>query len=187
VAAEAAAAPEAAGGNGECASADDALDALCAHVEMSREQLLAADSLWWEEKGIGAVRQRVQGLAVLLARSASLTVLDLDGNSPGAEGARTLAGGLEGNTTLATLNLRSNGLGDVGAAALARVLPSVTELTALYLHSNQIGDVGVAALAGALPSLRRLTQLDLHNNGIGDAGRAQLEAAKGPQLTDLLL
>jgi hypothetical protein len=135
------------------------LDALGEHVGQSRAQLLAASELGWDGKRIGGDLQCVQGVAVLLAQSRALSVLDLRSNALGAEGARILAAALEGNTTLATLGLGTNQIGDVGAAALAQVLPSMTGLTQLYLSSNQIGD----------------------------AVQAQLEAARGPKLEYLIM
>ena len=50
-----------------------ALNALCAHVRQSRAQLLAANRLDWDGKGIGGDLRRVQGVAVLLKRSRALT------------------------------------------------------------------------------------------------------------------
>ena len=75
---------------------------------------------------------------------------------------------------ISILLLDSNQIGDEGAKALAPALKELKSLTALNLRNdlfsillldyNKIGDEGAKALAPALKELKSFTSLDLSNN-----------------------
>lgn len=109
------------------------------------------------------------------AQAAPLVELDLSWNRFGAEGARAVAAAL-GASRLRLLALCGNGVGDEGTAALAAALAGGAALTDLRLDSCGVGDDGARALAAALPA-SRLARLDLQRNGIGPDGVAAIAAA----------
>ncbi|KAF9201931.1 hypothetical protein BGZ59_002435, partial [Podila verticillata] len=105
-------------------------------------------------------------LAKTLRANSTLTILNLQSNSIGANGAQALAEALKTNSTLTTLNLDNNLIGDNGAQALAEVLKTNSTLTTLNLDNNRIGDNGAQALAEALKTNSTLTTLNLQENKI---------------------
>jgi Leucine-rich repeat (LRR) protein len=130
---------------------------------------------------------RLQGLPASIANLTDLAILDLAGNSVGAEGAHALkdlinltsldlaynrvrddgAQALKGLVNLASLDLTANGIGDDGAQALKGLI----NLTSLDLLGNGIWAEG----AQALKDLVNLTSLNLASNRIGDEGAQTLE------------
>eukprot|EP00741_Cyanophora_paradoxa_P007494 tig00001130_g7249.t1 len=111
-----------------------------------------------------------QGLAAGVEGSASLTSLDLAGNSIEDRGAEALAGALDRRgRPLQALLLQSNRVGPRGAAAIAR-LAACGLLAALDLSGNPWGR-GAAALASALASpTAGVSDLGLAAAGLGPRG-----------------
>lgn len=106
---------------------------------------------------------------------AGLKELDLEGNSLGDRGARTVAAF---PWDLRRLVLNCNKIGSAGAAELA-LSPQRSGLLELDLSNNGIGDEGIAAVASS-PVLAQLRVLDLSNTDLGDAGAAALAARPWP-------
>ncbi|KAI8606157.1 hypothetical protein EDD21DRAFT_349318 [Dissophora ornata] len=75
-----------------------------------------------------------------------LTILNLENNSIGNDGALALSEALKTNTTLTTLNLQRNSIEKEGALALSEALKTNTTLTTLNLKNNSIGKEGALAL-----------------------------------------
>lgn len=139
-----------------------------------------------------------------IAEAKRLTILDVERNGCGPEGARALAGiraplrdldlywnriGPEGvqalfgereHPELERLNLRANAIGDAGAIAFAR--GSLPKLAILSLEDNAIGPAGAEALARS-PVLAKLEQLDVHSNNFGPAGVRALITSTLPRST----
>lgn len=121
-----------------------------------------------------------EGARALAATRAPLRDLDMYMNSIGPEGAQALFGERE-HPELQRLNLRANKLGDVGAIALAR--GSMPMLEVLSIEDNAIGPEGAEALARSAV-LANLRQLDLHSNKFGPAGvRALITSPTLPRST----
>ena len=108
-----------------------------------------------------------------------LTVLQLQGNRIGAEGARILGWALRQCSSLAELNLRDNAIGAEGAGSLVQVLGQCSALAVLNLAENGIGDEGARALAGLLRQCSSLVELKLESNDFGDEGAGSLAEALG--------
>ena len=108
-----------------------------------------------------------------------LTVLQLQGNRIGAEGARILGWVLRQCSSLAELNLRDNAIGAEGAGSLVQVLGQCSALAVLNLAENGIGDEGARALAGLLRQCSSLVELQLESNDFGDEGAGSLAEALG--------
>jgi Ran GTPase-activating protein (RanGAP) involved in mRNA processing and transport len=82
------------------------------------------------------------------------------------------------------LHLNSNSIGDEGARALAGALPRMA-LKEIWLDCNSIGDEGARALASALSSARALEKLGLIKNSIGEEAKMELrhaEAERSPKI-----
>ena len=116
-------------------------------------------------------------LAEALKVNSTLTVLNLDRNRFGAQGATILAEALKVNSTLTELHLVDNGIGAQGATCLAEALKVNSTLTELHLFGNDIGPQGATGLAEGLKVNSTLTELDLDGNGIGDQGATGLAEA----------
>ena len=104
----------------------------------------------------------------------------------GDEGGKALAAALEKNATLTKLQLDGNSVGDVGASALASALEKNTTLTELGLAWNSVGEAGASALASALEKNATLRCDDARAVRVGhgaaeerDALSALLKAAAG--------
>ncbi len=121
-----------------------------------------------------------EGARALADTRAPLRNLDLYYNNIGPEGARLLFGERE-HPELQRLHLRANQLGDAGAIAFAR--GSMPKLEILSLEDNAIGPMGAEALARS-PVLAKLEQLHLHSNKFGPAGvRALITSSTLPGST----
>lgn len=125
-------------------------------------------------------------IAELLARAPNLTkltLLDLQGNSLGADGARLIADSASLGL-LTHLDLRANNLRDRGAKALAES-PHLTHLRVLDVAQNGIGGPGLNALS-ASDNLGRVRSLHVAGNFIGgDSVRALAESPHLGGLTSL--
>lgn len=117
------------------------------------------------------------GAMTTIAEAQRLTILDIERNLCGPEGARALA---NTHAPLADLDIYYNNIGPEGARALfgEREHP---ELQRLQLRANQLGDAGAIAFAGG--SMPRLKILNLEDNAIGPAGAEAL--ARSPVLASL--
>ncbi len=118
-------------------------------LDLSRKEL--------KDKDIGE-------LVIALSTNTTITILNVENNQIGAEGAKALAA----NTTLTTLNVRYNNTGAEGAKALA----ANATLTTLDLGYNNIGAEGAKALAANTT----LTTLFVGQNQIGAEGAKALAA-----------
>lgn len=121
-----------------------------------------------------------EGARALASSRASLRELDLYYNRIGPEGAQALFGERE-HPQLERLQLRNNALGDAGAIALAR--GCMPKLAILSLEDNAIGPAGAEALARS-SVLAKLERLALHSNQFGLAGvRALISSPTLPRST----
>jgi hypothetical protein len=85
-------------------------------------------------------------------------VLSLKNNGLHADGGKTLAEGLKGNTVITALDISENDFGvdsgnkpDLsGVITLANVIPDMRAMTGLNLASNSIKAKGAKHIAGAL-------------------------------------
>jgi hypothetical protein len=108
-----------------------------------------------------------------------VTILMLDGNDIGDEGAKAIAEVLKVNAVVTTLDLADNSIEDEGAIAIAESLKVNAVLTTLQLSGNNIGVDGAFAIAEALKVNAVVTDLRLWNNNICDDGaKAIAEALK---------
>ena len=121
-----------------------------------------------------------EGARALADTRAPLRDLDLYYNGIGPEGAQALFGERE-HPELSRLHLRANKLGDAGAIAFAR--GSMPKLAILSLEDNAIGPAGAEALARS-SVLAKVERLDLHSNTFGLAGvRALITSSTLPRST----
>ena len=137
-----------------------------------------------------------------LVGNKSLTVLSMENNELGVEGALFLSSILRNNETLISINIANNNIGDEGFGAIAnsimhhKSLRSVNiglnnlrshgirhvvnliyfnaHITTLILSGNQIGDQGVIDIASALNKNTTLTTLGLRDNYISRIGARAL-------------
>lgn len=143
-------------------------------------------------------------IGVLKTPHPSLTALTLNGYALDADGARIVAGFLEGNTSLLTLNLKNSGITDAncffqvalgtnqtltrlilsknpireGCQSIARALREHKALQILQLENSAVCDEGAIAFATTLLcNSDTLTHLDLSNNAITAVGAAPLARA----------
>jgi Leucine Rich repeat len=125
--------------------------------------------------------EQAKSLAAELKLNTTLTLLRLDCNEIGVEGAAAIADALTTNNTLEVLVMFGKGAGDV--------LKGCSELQAMDLLGNGIGDDGAVALASALERNKTLEVLDLKGTAVGDRGVAALARAliKNSVLTELRL
>lgn len=120
------------------------------------ERLLHATDIDLTQKHIGDDTLAVQGLAVVLKQN-NVQFLDMYENNLTDADVRILASGLEGNTSLSWLALWFNYIGDDSAATLAHALPSMTGLTSLNLQHTLIGLEDLALLDAAKgPNLKEI-------------------------------
>ncbi|KAF9944994.1 hypothetical protein BGZ72_001783, partial [Mortierella alpina] len=103
-------------------------------------------------------------LSETLRTNATLTILDLRGNSIGDNGALALSEALKINSTLTTLDLWNNSIGDNGAQALSEALKTNSTLTTLDLRGNSIWFKGLLAFSEAFKTNSTMTTLDLRSN-----------------------
>lgn len=122
------------------------------------------------------------GLLAALVRDAGIRELYLTANHLGDKGAATLAGAAGKATARpVSLGLGGNGIGPDGARALAGALDGIDALDlgrapserTLGAPPNQAGDAGAAALAAALPG-SPLRRLELRHTGITGRGAKTL-------------
>ena len=116
-----------------------------------------------------------------------VTVLSLHHLEWGAAEARELCGTLPSFENLSVLYLNSNPIGDEGAASVAAMLLSNASLKELRLYNCGIKEVGGAALAFAWARNRALQSLWLDNNELGDAACRALRDACGGRALSLEL
>jgi hypothetical protein len=113
-------------------------------------------------------------LAKALLVNESLTSISLDDNKISNQGATALAKALHANKSLTMIDLDRNKISDEGATALAEALQVNESLTKLYLTGNNIGDKGATALAEALQVNTSLQELIMHGCNVGDEGAMRL-------------
>ncbi|MDR3491309.1 MAG: hypothetical protein P4M12_04595 [Gammaproteobacteria bacterium] len=109
----------------------------------------------------------------MLKRNESFDSVELQNNSIGAEGAKTLFLGLLKLSRIKSVNLWNNKLQDKGAEYIADVLSELS-ITDLTLNENQITHEGMSHLAPALAENTTITHIDLGYNNLGDAGISTL-------------
>jgi Ran GTPase-activating protein (RanGAP) involved in mRNA processing and transport len=90
-------------------------------------------------------------------------------NNITAQGALTLAEGLNNNLALESLDLRNNYISDLGVQFLSTSMIH-SNLKTLNLESNGITDEGAQYLAQMLKNNGTLTELYLSKNHLGDRG-----------------
>ena len=113
-------------------------------------------------------------LAEGLQQCNGLQTVDLKYNSIGSDGAKAFAEGLQHCNSLQTLNLERNSIGSDGAKALAEGLQHCNSLQTLNLELNSIGSDGAKALAEGLQHCNSLQTLNLELNSIGSDGAKAL-------------
>ncbi|KAG0028721.1 hypothetical protein BGZ82_008269 [Podila clonocystis] len=86
-------------------------------------------------------------LGKALKTSSTLTILYLQNNSIGDNGAQRLSEALKTNSTLTTLDLWGNSIGDSRVLEPSDALKTNSALTTLGLACNLIGDNGALVLA----------------------------------------
>ena len=116
-------------------------------------------------------------LSKIIKDITTITTIDLDGNSIGAEGCSSLAKALETNTTITTIDLHYNSIGAEGCSSLAKALETNTTITNINLFRNSIGAEGCSSLAKALETNTTITTINLSSNSIGDEGCSSLAKA----------
>ena len=114
-----------------------------------------------------------------------LAKLDLQENSIGVAGAKSIAAMLAINGTVHTLHLGSNKMGPDGAKAIADALPNNAALTWLSLRANDVANQGCPPLSAAHFGI--LERLELRDNNIGNTGMDKLAAGTFLLLLPLLL
>jgi hypothetical protein len=127
--------------------------------------------------GLQKVNMSSGGIATLAPALASMTKLNLWSCSLDEAGVRLLAGKICNETcaSLTVLELGGNSIGDAGARAFASALESTgCNLRCLSLRGNQITDSGISAIASALKANKCLTDLSLRGNAIGNEGALHL-------------
>lgn len=94
-----------------------------------------------------------------------LRIVNLQTNTIGLQGARSLAAALESETCgLTKLCLGFTDIGDEGVIAIGKALVKNRSLTAINMPSCEISDKGAAWFAEALRDNHIITRLDLENN-----------------------
>ncbi|KAL0242519.1 hypothetical protein GEMRC1_005082 [Eukaryota sp. GEM-RC1] len=129
------------------------------------------------------VARRNTSLSMLLIEAlktnTTVTSVDLEDSSIGAEGAKALAEALKVNASITSVSLAENSIGDEGVSALAEALKVNASITSICLLYNSIGAEGASALAEALKVNNSVTNIDLSFNSIGAEGaRALAEALR---------
>ena len=113
-------------------------------------------------------------LAEGLQQCNGLQTVDLKYNSIGSDGAKAFAEGLQHCNSLHTLNLEGNSIGSDGAKALAEGLQHCNSLETLNVGYNGIGSDGAKALAEGLQHCNSLETLNVGYNGISFDGAKTL-------------
>lgn len=109
-------------------------------------------------------------IGTALASNSNITVLQLDKNNIGDQGAFTIGSILTTNSVLRTLSLRNNHISCKGASFIGKALQANSKLHTLNLYYNNIGDAGAIAIAAGLAQNQALKQLYLHFNNIKEEG-----------------
>jgi Ran GTPase-activating protein (RanGAP) involved in mRNA processing and transport len=105
--------------------------------------------------------------SLILAKSPSLTELDLQGNPLGNRGISALGEGLKNSQKLTKLNISATSTGGiVDSGAIEKFCEGVTEnkdtLTDINLHLNAISDVGAQKLLELVTAKPTITRLKLY-------------------------
>jgi Ran GTPase-activating protein (RanGAP) involved in mRNA processing and transport len=139
-----------------------------------------------DRNSIGA---NVGSIADGLRINATLQEVDLSGSGLGDAGIEVLVRGLCQNSTLQTLALCDNGITATGVRVLVNLFMDRSGITDLVLSCNQIGYEGVSLLANALGrnAMRQLQRLHLDTCTLGDDSLAALASAIKRNDTLLLL
>ena len=107
----------------------------------------------------------------------TLTILNLNHQCMGNDGAKALARALTNNTVVVVIFLQHNLLGPSAVSALAAALQWHPRLSHLYLDYNRLGDAACPALAQLMTSCPALQVLKLTDNAIGWPGMQTLATA----------
>ena len=120
-------------------------------------------------------------LQSILTNDPTFTILNINRNYFGTEGAKALATALTVNTSLITLEISMNNISPDGAKALAGALASNATLTKIDISINDIGPEGAKAFAKALGigGNITLTILNISGNQIGPEGAKAFAEALG--------
>jgi hypothetical protein len=113
-------------------------------------------------------------LAQGLAKSRSLTHLDISGNNIGDGGLASIASAISSDIPLHTLNLGWNLLTEKSSGALTELLKKLPLLKTLTAQANRLGDVGIAAIGAALIG-SKIQNLSVNYNYITSAASSSLE------------
>jgi hypothetical protein len=126
---------------------------------------------------VGSALATTQGLAALYLNDANLQPL----------AASAILCGLHSNISLTLLCLNGNEIGNQGATQLAEVLVRPTTIATLELQTNSIGAEGCTQLAESLCTNNSLTRLDLFGNMAAHAGAGQGTVSLYVSVTTVLL
>ncbi|GAM20968.1 hypothetical protein SAMD00019534_041430 [Acytostelium subglobosum LB1] len=141
-------------------------------VVMGHEETLALDTALRENTTLrqfamaACVATSLAGskLAQAVARSRSITRLDLRYNSIDITGAKTLIESLAVNELLVYLDLGYCGIGAEAGALFGPSLSANKHLQSLYLNDNRLGASGIIAISEGLAANSTLRDLDLSSN-----------------------
>jgi len=121
-------------------------------------------SVFLRDNDIGPVGVQAVGKA-LLAPKCRITEIFLGFNRFVLPDVELIAHVLRVNNTLSLLDLDGNALGDEGAQLIASALSENTGLVELHFANNNVSDVGGSALASMLTKNKTLLRLNLDGHG----------------------
>ena len=119
----------------------------------------------------------VKLLAPEIAVSASLTSINLRGNTVGVKGAKYVSKGIAVSASLTSINLSGNDVGDEGATFIAQGISVSASLRSIDLSDNRLDDEAAKHIAEGISVSASLTCIDLGYNRIGEKGAKHI--AKG--------
>lgn len=130
---------------------------------------------------------RPTSLAAIAELMQGVHTLDLSGNNLNPNEVAVIANAIARSKTLTSLNLGKNAIGDEGAKAVAAVMRQ-SKLVNLSLFNTNLGLAGAKALAGAIqdfaPSLKKL---NLQYNALRGDSKKVLEQANAARTSSLFL
>lgn len=113
-----------------------------------------------------------------LAKTTTLTSLNLSNNLLGENGIDYISEGLIENKSIMTLDLSYNGIESKGGEFLKEILEKNTRLITLNLNGNYLKDSGCEKIVQGILGGIKLTYLFLENNTIGDSGATSISKLK---------
>jgi len=117
------------------------------------------------------------GVAMMLAKNKTITMLDLQYNQLRLTGAIAIGKSLRDNFSLKILKLGFNSFGDVGTQWLGHSLKFNTTLEKIDLTSNSIIPKSACVIANALAHNKSLQELILDDNILGRVGAQAVASA----------